>query len=103
MGLSYLPRWKFTDSCGQPHAPSAIHLGCAHDSHSAYRHATRRELLKTGVAIVGAAGFATILDQREVIAQGRVFSATTPGRQPDRRTYGYSRTHRARRLRPCLG
>ena len=54
MGLSYLPRWKFTDSCGQPHAPSAIHLGCAHDSHSAYRHATRRELLKTGVAIVSA-------------------------------------------------
>ena len=82
MRLSYLPRWKFTDSCGRPHAPSTIHLGCAHDDNTACHHATRREFLKTGVAIAGAAGFATILDPREVFAQGRVFPPPPPAVSP---------------------
>src|SRR5262244_888456 len=25
----YLPRWKFTDSCGRPRVPGAVHVGCA--------------------------------------------------------------------------
>ena len=82
MGLSYLPRWKFTDSCGRPRAPGAIDLGCAHDSHTGHRHATRREFLKAGVAIIGAAGFATILNRHEVFAQGRVFPPPPPAVSP---------------------
>src|SRR6266568_6065741 len=54
---SYLPRWKFTDSCGRPHAAGAIHL-------------------------VGAAGFSTMLDPREVFAQGRVFPPPPPAVSP---------------------
>src|SRR6266566_4995722 len=79
---SYLPRWKFTDSCGRPHAPGAIHLGCADAGHAACHHATRRDFLAAGVAIVGAAGFTTILDPREVFAQGRVFPPPPPAVSP---------------------
>ena len=25
---SYIPRWRFTDSCGRPDVPGALHLGC---------------------------------------------------------------------------
>ena len=46
---SKLPRWKFTDSCGRPRVPGAIHFGCAHDFHTCPR-ATRREFLKGGHA-----------------------------------------------------
>ena len=79
---SYLPRWKFTDSCGRPHAPDAIHLGCADAGHAALHHATRRQLLRAGVAIVGAAGFSAILDPSEVFAQGRVFPPPPPAVSP---------------------
>ena len=79
---SYLPRWKFTDSCGRPHAPGAIHLGCADAGHAACHHATRRHFLKAGVAIVGAAGFSTILDPREVFGQVRVFPPPPPAVSP---------------------
>jgi hypothetical protein len=79
---SYLPRWKFTDSCGHPQAPGAIHLGCAHGGHSTHPHATRRDLLKAGVAIAGAAGLATILDPREVFSQVRVFPPPPPAVSP---------------------
>src|SRR6266851_2396159 len=72
MRWSYIPRWKFTDSCGRPSVPGALHLGCAHDAHAECHHATRREFLKAGVAIAGAAGFATVVDPREVFAQVRV-------------------------------
>jgi Family of unknown function (DUF6282) len=82
MTLSYLPRWKFTDSCGQPHAPGAIHLGCTHKDHRVLDHATRRVFLKTGVAVIGAAGLATIFDPREVFAQGRVFPPPPPAVSP---------------------
>jgi hypothetical protein len=34
---------------------------------------SRRAFLKTGIAIVGAAGMATIVDPRELFAQVRVF------------------------------
>ena len=51
MRWSYIPRWKFTDSCGRPGVPGALHLGCAHDAHAERHHATRREFLKAGVAI----------------------------------------------------
>ncbi len=33
MRMSYLPLWKFTDSCGQPRAPKTIHLGCGSSDH----------------------------------------------------------------------
>jgi len=33
MCWSYIPRWKFTDSCGRPRVPGGIHVGCAHDCH----------------------------------------------------------------------
>ncbi len=79
---SYLPRWKFTDSCGRPHALGAIHLGCADAGHAACHHATRRHFLKAGVAIVGAAGFSTILDPREVFGQVRVFPPPPPAVSP---------------------
>jgi hypothetical protein len=78
---SYLPRWKFTDSCGRPDAPGAIHLGCA-DHVPTCHHASRRQFLKAGVAIVGAAGFSTVLDPREVAAQGRVFPPPPPAVSP---------------------
>src|SRR6185437_11725720 len=80
MRRSYIPRWKFTDSCGRPKAPpGALHLGCAHDAGAAHHHehaahpASRREFLKTGVAVVGA---------REVFAQGRVFPPPPPAVSP---------------------
>jgi len=79
---SYLPRWKFTDSCGRPHAPGAIHLGCADAGHTACHRASRRQFLKAGVAIVGAAGFSTILDPREVFGQVRVFPPPPPAVSP---------------------
>ena len=72
MRWSYVPRWKFTDSCGRPSVPGALHLGCAHDADTACHHATRREFLRGGVAIVGAAGLAKVVDPREVFAQVRV-------------------------------
>ena len=78
MRWSYIPRWKFTDSCGRPGVPGALHLGCAHDAHAECHHATRREFLKAGVAIAGAAGFATVVDPREVFAQVRVFPPPPP-------------------------
>src|SRR6266705_3386141 len=51
MRWSYIPRWKFTDSCGRPGVPGALHLGCAHDADAECHHATRREFLKAGDAI----------------------------------------------------
>ena len=45
MSWSYIPRWKFTDSCGRPRVPGGIHVGCTHDGHMQHGHATRRELL----------------------------------------------------------
>ncbi|TMJ97668.1 MAG: hypothetical protein E6G74_19830 [Alphaproteobacteria bacterium] len=82
MRWSYIPRWKFTDSCGRPGVPGALHLGCAHDAHAECHHATRREFLKAGVAIAGAAGFATVVDPREVFAQVRVFPPPPPEVSP---------------------
>src|SRR5229473_1618096 len=82
MRWSYIPRWKFTDSCGRPSVPGALHLGCAHDAHAECHHATRREFLEAGVAIAGAAGFATVVDPREVFAQVRVFPPPPPEVSP---------------------
>jgi hypothetical protein len=82
MKWSYIPRWKFTDSCGRPSVPGALHLGCAHDTRAECRHVTRREFVKGGIAIAGAAGFATVVDPREVFAQGRVFPPPPPAVSP---------------------
>src|SRR5712691_13097325 len=82
MSWSYLPRWKFTDSCGRPRVPGAIHLGCTHDGHTECAHTTRRTFLKGGVAIVGGAGLATVIDPREVLAQVRVFPPPPPAVRP---------------------
>src|SRR5262249_45964533 len=82
MRWSYLPRWKFTDSCGRPSAPGALHVGCANDAQADCHHAPRRDFLKAGVAIVGAAGFATVVDPREAFAQVRVFPPPPPAVSP---------------------
>jgi hypothetical protein len=79
MRLSYLPRWKFTDSCGRPQLRGALHLGCSHEVAS---QRSRRELLKGGVAILGAAGLATTLEARESFAQVRVFPPPPPAVSP---------------------
>jgi Family of unknown function (DUF6282) len=82
MGRSYLPRWKFTDSCGRPQTTGAIHAGCTHCDQRLCAHTSRRAFLKTGIAIVGAAGMATIVDPRELFAQGRVFPPPPPATSP---------------------
>ena len=94
---SYIRRWKFTDSCGRPGVPGALHVGCTHDAHADYHRATRREFLKGWVAIVGAAGFATVVDPREVFAQGRVFPPPPPAVSPIVRL-GHRALHQ---LLPC--
>ena len=48
MRWSYIPRWKFTVSCGRPRVPGALHLGCAHDAHEPCHHATRRPAFDFG-------------------------------------------------------
>ena len=73
MNRSYLPRWKFTDSCGRPQTSEAIHIGCTHCDQRLCTRTSRRAFLKTGIAIVGAAGMATIVDPRELFAQVQVF------------------------------
>jgi Family of unknown function (DUF6282) len=83
--LSRLPRWKFTDSCGHPQPRGALHLACDHGAEGACRHlvASRRELLRGGVAIVGAAGFSTVLGPIDpASAQVRVFPPPPPAVSP---------------------
>jgi len=82
MGRSYLPRWKFTDSCGRPQTSGAIHVGCAHCDQTLCAHPSRRAFLKTGIAIVGAASMATVVDPRELFAQVRVFPPPPPAVSP---------------------
>src|SRR5262245_54681588 len=82
MSWSYLPRWKFTDSCGRPRVPGAIHVGCAHSEHTQCAHTSRRAVLKGGIAIVGGAGMATVVDPGEVFAQVRVFPPPPPAVSP---------------------
>ena len=82
MGRSYLPRWKFTDSCGRPQTSGAIHVGCSHCDQALCAHTSRRSFLKTGIAIVGAAGMATVVDPRELFAQVRVFPPPPPAVSP---------------------
>ena len=53
--------------------PGAIHVGCAHSEHTQCAHTSRRAFLKGGIAIVGGAGMATVVDPGEVFAQVRVF------------------------------
>ena len=82
MGRSYLPRWQFTASCGRPQTSGAIHVGCAHCDRTLCAHPSRRAFLKTGIAIVGAAGMATVVDPRELFAQVRVFPPPPPAVSP---------------------
>jgi hypothetical protein len=82
MGWSYLPRWKFTDSCGRPRVPGAIHVGCTHGNQMHCAHTSRRAFLKAGIAIVGGAGVATVVDPGEVFAQVRVFPPPPPAVSP---------------------
>src|SRR5438128_11551467 len=82
MRWSYIPRWKFTDSCGRPGVPGALHLGCSHDARAEGHHATRREFLEAGVAIGGAAAVATVGDPPEAFALVRVFPPTAPEVSP---------------------
>jgi hypothetical protein len=82
MSMSYLPRWKFTDSCGHPRAPKTIHVGGCSSDHVPGYHRTRREFFNTGISIAGAAGFGMILDPREALAQGRVFPPPPPAVSP---------------------
>src|SRR5215472_875225 len=82
MSWSYLPRWKFTDSCGRPRALGTIHVGCAHSEHTQCAHTSRRAFLKGGIAIVGGGGMATVVDPGEVFAQVRVFPPPPPAVSP---------------------
>src|SRR5262249_16489775 len=82
MGRSYLPRWKRTDSCGRPQTSGVIHAGCTHCERRLCAHTSRRAFVKTGIAIVGAAGMETIVDPRELFAQVRVFPPPPPAISP---------------------
>lgn len=82
MGWSYLPRWEFTDSCGRHRTRVAIHLGCNHGEQTRCANTSRRVLLKAGIAIVGGAGMATIVDPGELFAQVRVFPPPPPAVSP---------------------
>ena len=83
MSWSYIPRWKFTDSCGRPRVlPGGIHVGCAHDGHMQLGHATRRALLKGGVAIVGGAGHGDGCRPPRTIRAGPVFPPPPPAVSP---------------------
>src|SRR5262249_15928653 len=82
MRWSYIPRWKFTDSCGRPPLSPALHLACAPDAPEQCHQGSRGASLKGGVAIAGAAGLVTILDLREVFAQVRVFPPPPPAVSP---------------------
>src|SRR3954454_22702060 len=82
MRFSYLPRWKFTDSCGQPRAPGTLLCGCADHNNFGCNQATRRKFMATAVAVAGAGGFSKILDPMEAFAQGRVFPAPPPEVSP---------------------
>jgi hypothetical protein len=75
MTLSYLPRWKFTDSCGHPHPPGTLHLGCG-------LHATRRDLLKLGLAAPVVIGFGAVGLPKRAAAQGRNFPPPPPLTSP---------------------
>ena len=75
MALSYLPRWKFTDSCGQPHPPGTLHMGCGH-------HASRRHLLKLGLAAPIVIGFGATAFSKRTLAQGRNFPPPPPVTSP---------------------
>ena len=66
MSWSYVPRWKFTESCGRPRISGAIHIGCTHHSRTACAPTTRRAFLKSGVAVVGGAGLATVMTERGI-------------------------------------
>ena len=75
MTHSYLPRWKFTDCCGQPHPPGTVHLGC-------HPHLPRRALLKLGLSAPIVMGLgATALPVR-ALAQGRNFPPPPPVTSP---------------------
>jgi Family of unknown function (DUF6282) len=82
MGRSFLPRWKFTDSCGRPQISGAMHLSCAHCEQNGGALTNRRAFLTAGIAVVGAAGLATVVDPREAFAQGRVFPPPPPAVSP---------------------
>jgi Family of unknown function (DUF6282) len=82
MGRSFLPRWKFTNSCGRPQISGAMHLGCAHCEQNGGALTNRRAFLTAGIAVVGAAGLATVVDPREAFAQGRVFPPPPPAVSP---------------------
>jgi hypothetical protein len=58
-----------------------MHLGCAHCEQTVAL-ANRRAFLKAGIAVVGAAGLATVVDPREAFAQGRVFPPPPPAVSP---------------------
>jgi hypothetical protein len=76
MRLSYLPRWKFADSCGHPTPPPGIlHFDCDHRPQERCRSALhRRDLFKAGFVVVGAAGAATLAGGvGTALAQGRNF------------------------------
>src|SRR5262249_41334455 len=81
-GGLFSPDGEFTDSCGRPRVPGAIHIGCAHSQHTQCAHTSRRAFLKGGIAIVGGAGMATIVDPGEVFAQVRVFPPPPPAVSP---------------------
>jgi len=78
MRRSFLPRWKFTDSCGQPRPPGALVCGCSEHGPFGCGQATRRKLMSVTVGIAGAGGFSAVLGPGEALAQVRVFPPPPP-------------------------
>jgi len=78
MVQSYLPRWKFTDCCGQPHPPGTVHIGC----HPHTPHTARRDLLKLGLAAPIIMGLGAMALPVRAIAQGRNFPPPPPVTSP---------------------
>src|SRR6185503_18179774 len=78
-----LPRWKFTDSCGPPHPPGSVAMGCTDHAHHAHHHASRRSFLKLGLAAAPLiTGFGTLVLPGVVRAQGRNFPPPPPVTSP---------------------
>jgi hypothetical protein len=83
MPFSTLPRWKFTDSCGPPHPPGSVAMGCTDHAHHAHHHASRRSFLKLGLAAAPLiTGFGTLVLPGVVRAQGRNFPPPPPVTSP---------------------
>ena len=76
MRYSFLHRWKFSDSRGQPRSPGALLCGCAGHSWFVCDRAIRRKFL-AGVATAGVGGLTNIFDPVEAFTSAQFPSSST--------------------------